>query len=98
MERSTSQDSSGISLQQMDDRGSIIAGSMNSPVTGKKAVLIMTDSYGQELWIMPLNGPRKDNWHLSCRRNFFGAGAEDAWLVKFRPENALSASGNAVGT
>ena len=56
-ERSYGQNSSGISLQQTDDRGFIIAGSMNSPVIGKDAMLIKTDPSGNEQWIMPLGGP-----------------------------------------
>jgi hypothetical protein len=106
-ERSYGQDSSGISLQQTDDGGFIIAGSMNSPVTGKDAMLIKTDPNGKEQWIMPLGGPGKEigtsvvesldgGYVMAGITNSFGVGAEDAWLVKVRQENALSASGNAV--
>ncbi len=106
-ERSYGQNSSGISLQQTDDGGFIIAGSMNSPVTGKDAMLIKTDPSGNEQWIMPLGGPGENigtsvaesidgGYVMAGITNSFGAGAEDAWLVKVRPENVTSASGNAV--
>ena len=102
------QNSSGISLQQTDDGGFIIAGNMNSPVTGKDAVLIKTDPSGNEQWIMPLGGPGENigtsvaesidgGYVMAGITNSFGAGAEDAWLVKVGPKNATAASGDALG-
>jgi len=94
-------------LQQTDDGGSLLAGSTNSPVTGKDALLIKTDPNGNAQWIMPLGGPGEDmgtsvaesldGGHIVAGiTNSFGAGAEDAWLVKVRPEIVTFASGNAV--
>jgi len=105
-ERTYGQDSSGISLQQTTDGGFIIAGSTNSPVTGKDALLIETDPNGNAQWIMPLGGPGEDmgtsvaesldgGYVMAGITNSFGAGAEDAWLVKVKPEIVTFASGNA---
>ena len=106
-ERYYGQNSSGLSLLQTDDGGFIIAGSMNSPAIGKDAMLIKTDPFGNEQWIMPLGGPGENigtsvaesidgGYVMAGITNSFGAGAEDAWLVKVRPENVTAASGNAV--
>jgi hypothetical protein len=106
-ERYYGQNSSGISLQQTDDGGFIIAGSMNSPAIGKDAMLIKTDPFGNEQWIMPLGGPGENigtsvvksidgGYVMAGITNSYGAGAEDAWLVKVKPENVTTASGNAV--
>ena len=65
-EKSYGQDSSGISMQQTDDGGFIIAGSTNSPVTGKNALLIKADPNGRDQWIMPAGRSWREYWHL-CR-------------------------------
>ena len=102
------QNSSGLSLQQTDDGGFIIAGSMNSPATGKDAMLIKTDPSGNEQWIMPLGGPGENigtsvvestdgGYVMTGITNSFGAGAEDAWVVKVGPENVTAASGEVLG-
>ncbi|MGD0954719.1 MAG: hypothetical protein ABR985_20430 [Methanotrichaceae archaeon] len=95
-------------MQQTDDGGFIIAGSMNSPLKGKDAMLIKTDPSGNEQWIMPLGGPGENigtsvaettdgGYVMAGITNSFGAGAEDAWLVKVGPKNATAASGDALG-
>ncbi len=107
-ERYYGQNGSGISLQQTDDGGFIIAGSMNSPAAGKDAMLIKTDPSGNEQWIMPLGGPGDNigtsvvesidgGYVMAGITNSFGAGAEDAWLVKVGLENVTSASGEPLG-
>jgi hypothetical protein len=106
-ERYYGRDSSGISLQQTNDGGFIIAGSMDMPAAGKNAMLIKADPNGKEEWIMPLGGSGESigtsvaesidgGYVMAGITNSFVAGAEGAWLVKVRPENVTSDSGNAA--
>ncbi len=92
-EKTYGQESAGISLQQTNDDGFIIAGSTDSLIAGKDALLIKTDSSGNKQWIMPLGGLKDDvgtavvesrdgGYVLAGITSSFGAGAEDAWLVK----------------
>ncbi len=109
LEKTYGQESTGLSLNQINDSEFIIVGSIDSPVKGKSALLIKTDSTGKEQWIMPLGGPgeamgtsvteRIDGGYVMAGiTNSFRAGEEDAWLVKLMPGNiALNAtSGNVM--
>ncbi len=95
-ERVFGEGTSGISLQKTSDGGFIMAGSIDSPQTGKDAILIKTDSSGKEQWSRALGGQNDDigscafetkdgDFILAGITSSFGAGAEDAWLVKLQP-------------
>jgi hypothetical protein len=73
-----------------------MAGSIDSPQTGKDAILIKTDPSGKEQWSRTLGGQSDDigscafeaedgDFILAGITSSFGAGAEDAWLVKLQP-------------
>ncbi len=108
-EKTYGQESAGISLQHTDDGGFIVAGSTESHGTGKDALLIKTDSLGNKQWMMTLGKQRDEigtavvesedrGYVLAGITSSFGAGAENAWLVKLRStdltENASSNNNN----
>ncbi|HPT38076.1 MAG TPA: hypothetical protein PLZ44_07285, partial [Methanothrix sp.] len=100
--------SSAASIHATDDGGIIIAGRIDSEKTGRDALVIKVDSSGNELWSMTLGGPADDigTFIVSCRdgsyrlagiTSSFGAGREDAWLVKIQDGPEPEASGDAAG-
>ncbi len=108
-ERVYGEDSVGISLRLTLDGGYIIAGYTNSKDSGKEALLVKTDNSGKEQWNMRFGGPGQNmatsvvessdgGYVIAGITNSYGAGAEDAWLVKVRPENIASASSKLVGS
>jgi len=108
-ERVYGEDSVGISLRLTLDGGYIIAGYTNSKDSGREALLVKTDNSGKEQWNMRFGGPGQNmatsvvessdgGYVIAGITNFYGAGAEDAWLVKVRPENIASASSKLVGS
>jgi hypothetical protein len=108
-ERVYGEDSVGISLQQTLDGGSLIAGYTDSKDSGRKALMVKADNSGKEQWNMHFGGPGQsmstsvvESNDGECAfagiTNSFGAGAEDAWLVKVRPENIEPAYRKPVGS
>ena len=106
-ERVYDEDSVGISLRLTLDGGYIIAGYTNSKDSGREALLVKTDNSGKEQWNMRFGGPGQNmatsivessdgGYVIAGITNSYGAGAEDAWLVKVRPENIASASSKLV--
>jgi len=100
--------SSAASIHATDDGGIIIAGRIDSEKTGRDALVIKVDSSGNELWSMTLGGPADDigTFIVSCRdgsyrlagiTSSFGAGREDAWLVKIQDGPEPEASGDSAG-
>ena len=101
-------DSSSISVQQTSDGGFVLAGHIESKESGRDAWLAKTDASGEEQWSMNLGGPGQDmatsvvesrdgGYALAGITNSYGAGAEDAWLVKVGFGNANSTYSNAGG-
>ena len=108
-ERVYGEDSVGISLRLTLDGGYIIAGYTNSKDSGREALLVKTDNSGKEQWNMRFGGPGQNmatsvvesidgGYVIAGITNSYGAGAEDAWLVKVRPENIAPASSKLVGS
>ena len=101
-------DSSSISVQQTSDGGFVLAGHIESKESGRDAWLAKTDASGEVQWSMRLGGPGQDmatsvvdsrdgGYAVAGITNSYGAGAEDAWLVKVGLENVASTYGNASG-
>jgi hypothetical protein len=95
------QDSTSLSIQQTSDGGFVLAGYIESNDTGRDAWLVKTEASGQEQWNMRLGGTGQDmatsvvessdgGYVVSGITNSYRSGAEDAWLVKVRLENATS--------
>jgi hypothetical protein len=70
-------------------------------------LMVKTDKSGNEQWNMRFGGlgqsmatsvmESSDGGYVFAGiTNSYGACAEDAWLVKVKPENVTSVSGNAV--
>ena len=94
-------DSSSISVQQTSDGGFVLAGHIESKESGRDAWLAKTDASGEEQWSVNLGGPGQDmatsvvesrdgGYAVAGITNSYGAGAEDAWLVKVGFGNANS--------
>lgn len=94
-------DSTSLSVQQTSDGGFVLAGYIESTDTGRDGWLVKTDASGQEQWNMHLGGTGQDmatsvvestdgGYVVSGITNSYGSGAEEAWLVKVRSENATS--------
>ncbi len=91
------QGGSGTSLQRTRDGGFIIAGRIDSKESGRDALIIKTDSAGGEEWRKTFGGKADDigtfalqsrdgDYVLAGITSSFGAGAEDAWLIKMGME------------
>jgi len=97
------QGNTALSLQGTRDGGFIIVARIDSPSSGKDALLIKTDAVGNLQWSMPLGGPKEeigsavvetpDGYAMAGITSSFGAGAEDAWLVRISPELHSSPDG-----
>lgn len=85
--------SSGTSLQQTKDGGFVIGGRIDRADSGRDALIIKTNSAGQEEWRKILGGinddigsfviqNREGDYVLAGITSSFGSGAEDVWLVK----------------
>jgi hypothetical protein len=96
-------DSSSISVQQTSDGGFVLAGHIESKESGRDAWLAKTDASGKEQWSMRLGGPGQDmatsvvessdgGYAVAGITNSYGAGAEDAWLVKVGFVNAANST------
>jgi predicted secreted protein len=93
-----------LSLQETRDGGFIIAARIDTPSSGKDALLIKADAAGNLQWSMPLGGPGEeigsavvetaDGYAMAGITSSFGAGAEDAWLVRISPELPGSLDGS----
>lgn len=94
-------DSSSISVQQASDGGFVLAGHIESKGFGRDAWLAKTDVSGEKQWGKNLGGPGQDmatsvvesrdgGYAVAGITNSYGAGAEDAWLVKVVFGNANS--------
>ncbi len=107
----TYEGSAAMSLQPTADGGFIMAGRMDSRESGRDALLIKTDSSGREEWTRLVGGRGDDigtsavqcsdgGYALAGITGSFGAGAEDAWLVKLSAaagEGVDGASRNVTG-
>ena len=102
------QDSVSISVLQPKDGGFVFAGYIESENSSRDAWLAKTDSSGDMQWSMLLGGPGQDmatsvvqtrdgGYVVAGITNSFGAGAEDAWLVKLRIDNATSSASYPMG-
>jgi hypothetical protein len=102
------QDSVSISVLQAKDGGFVFAGYIESEDSSRDAWLSKTDSSGDMQWSILLGGPGQDmatsvvqsrdgGYVVAGITNSFGAGAEDAWLVKVRMDNATSSTGYPAG-
>lgn len=107
-EKTYDKDSSSLSVQQTADGGFVLAGHIESKESGRDAWLAKTDALGEEQWSMNLGGPGQDmaasaigssdgGYAVAGITNSYGAGAEDAWLVKVGPGSGNSAYSNAGG-
>lgn len=85
--------SSGTSLQQTMDGGFVIGGRIDRANSGKDALIIKTNSAGQEEYRKILGGMRDDiasfviqnregDYVMAGITASYGSGAEDVWLVK----------------
>lgn len=101
-------DSSSISVQQTRDNGFVLAGHIESKESGRDAWLAKTDASGVLQWSINLGGTGQDmatsvvesrdgGYAVAGITDSYGAGAEDAWLVKVGGEYANSAYGEADG-
>jgi len=90
--------SSGTSLEQTLDGGFIIAGRIDRQESGRDALIIRTNSAGEEVSRLILGGMRDDicsfviqdrkgDYILAGITSSYGSGAEDVWLVKMRLED-----------
>ncbi|MCJ7443654.1 MAG: hypothetical protein MUO26_03840 [Methanotrichaceae archaeon] len=95
-ERTYDENTAGISLQTTPDHGFVIVGRSESEESGRNALVIKTDSSGKKDWMMLLGGAGDDigtyvalspdfDYVLAGITNSYGAGSEDAWLVKLAP-------------
>ncbi len=87
----------GMSIEELDDGGFLITGEVSinyGPPLIHDAILIKTDSAGNELWSIVFGGAESDQGfegHQTDDGGYivvgvtesFGAGDKDAWLVKF---------------
>ncbi len=100
-------DSTAICLQQTADGGFILAGYIETNDAGRDAWLVKTNASGIEQWDMRLGGPGQDmatsiaqsddgGYIIAGITNSYGAGAEDAWLVKVRLENITSNNSTSI--
>ena len=89
--------SSASSLQSTADGGYVIAGRIDNIDTGRDALIIKTDSTGREEWSMTRGGRGDDigtfaiqnrdgSYTMTGITDSYGAGREDAWLVKIAAE------------
>jgi hypothetical protein len=101
-------DSSSISVQQTSDGGFVMAGHIESIESGRDAWLAKTDASGAEEWSMRLGGPWEDmatsvvesrdgGYIVAGITNSYGAGAEDAWLLKVGLGNDNITYGKSAG-
>lgn len=85
--------SSASSLQSTADGGYVIAGRIDNTDTGRDALIIKTDYAGKEEWSMTRGGRGDDigtfaiqnkdgSYTMTGITDSYGAGREDAWLVK----------------
>jgi hypothetical protein len=100
-EKAYGKDSTAICLQQTADGGFILTGHIETKDAGRDALLVKTDASGIEQWDMRLGGLGQDmatsvaqsddgGYIVAGITNSYGAGAEDAWLIKVRLENTTS--------
>lgn len=84
-----------------DAGGFVIAGRIDSKDSGRDALIIKTDSSGNEEWARVFGGGADDigtfavqnrdgDYIMAGITSTFGSGAEDAWLIKMGMEISIN--------
>lgn len=105
-----SSDEYGNYVQQTNDGGFIVAGYVLSPgPTGFDFYIVRTDASGNELWSLTYGGQESDfgywveqtldnGYIVVGQTGSFGAGNDDAWLLKIAPEPGIEETEDDVST
>ena len=103
-----SSDEYGNYVQQTNDGGFIVAGYVLSPgPTGFDFYIVRTDASGNELWSLTYGGQESDfgywveqtldnGYIVVGQTGSFGAGNDDAWLLKIAPEPGIEETAGGV--
>jgi len=101
-------DEYGNYVQQTNDGGFIVAGYAMSPgPTGFDVYIVRTDASGNEVWSLTYGGQESDfgywveqtldnGYIVAGQTGSFGAGNDDAWLLKIAPEPGIEENAGGV--